>query len=288
MHPAKSIILFTTLSGLGFGLMAVFGLGLTAVSGLTALIFTLMALGLAGAGLLASLFHLGNPQRFVKALTQVRTSWLSREGVLSLLTMAAFGSYGGLLFLGIRLDLLGYLSSIFALATIFATAMIYAQLRTVPRWNSWLTPALFMAYAICGGLLLGAQLELAKWASLALFVLQIAHWMRGRTALTASGSSAETATGLGSIGTVRLLESPHTARNYVTTEMAFRVARARVGQLKLAVIVMMIAQSMLLFVFTANHMMAALVIALHMAMTLTSRWLFFAESEHVVSLYYNK
>ena len=288
MHPAKSIILFTSLSGLGFGLMVIFGLGLTNVSGFTALVFTALALGLASAGLIASLFHLGNPQRFIKALTQIRTSWLSREGVLSILTMTISGLFGLLLYFDIRFAILGYLASLLALATIFSTAMIYAQLRTVPRWYTALTPALFLAYALAGGLLLGSQMQSSLWACLALLALQFTHWVRGRSALNASGSTAETATGLGAIGAVRLLESPHTARNYVTTEMVFRIGRGRASQLKIVVIVLMLLQIAILGIAPAGHIMAAIVILLHLASTLTARWLFFAESEHLVSLYYNK
>jgi len=288
MHPAKSIILFTTLSGLGFGLMVIFGLGLPNVTGFTALVFTALALGLASAGLIASLFHLGNPQRFIKALTQIRTSWLSREGVLSILTMTTFGLFGLLLYFDMRITILGYLASLLALATIFSTAMIYAQLRTVPRWYTALTPMLFLAYALAGGLLLGAQMQASLWACLALLALQLAHWVRGRSAINASGSTAETATGLGAIGAVRLLESPHTARNYVTTEMVFRIGRGRASQLKIVVIVLMLLQIAILGIAPAGHIMAAIVILLHLASTLTARWLFFAESEHLVSLYYNK
>ncbi|MGB2893464.1 MAG: DmsC/YnfH family molybdoenzyme membrane anchor subunit, partial [Albidovulum sp.] len=79
MHPAPSVILFTTLSGAGFGLLFVLATGAVAVFGLEA--FLLWGLGylLATAGLLASTFHLGRPERAMRAFSQWRTSWLSRE-----------------------------------------------------------------------------------------------------------------------------------------------------------------------------------------------------------------
>src|SRR3546814_7128793 len=42
---------------------------------------------------------------------------------------------------------------------------------------------------------------------------------------TQSASTAESATGLGALGKVRLLESPHSGDSYIQREMGFRVAR---------------------------------------------------------------
>ncbi|MFN4130419.1 MAG: DmsC/YnfH family molybdoenzyme membrane anchor subunit, partial [Paracoccaceae bacterium] len=79
MHPAPSVILFTVLSGMGFGALAFLGLGLVRPEGWGAFALWGLAYGLAVGGLLASAFHLGNPQRALLAFTQWRTSWLSRE-----------------------------------------------------------------------------------------------------------------------------------------------------------------------------------------------------------------
>src|SRR5215468_11692219 len=84
MHPALSIIVFTTLSGLGYGLAAVLGLGLLDPSALATKLAHLLALGMIAGGLLSSTLHLGNPQRAWRALTQWRSSWLSREGVMAI------------------------------------------------------------------------------------------------------------------------------------------------------------------------------------------------------------
>lgn len=82
MHPAPpSVIIFTTLSGLGFGLFAFLGLGLPDVSGWVAFVFFAVAYALSCAGgLVASTFHLGNPKNAIYAFSQWRSSWLSREG----------------------------------------------------------------------------------------------------------------------------------------------------------------------------------------------------------------
>ena len=82
MHPAPSVIIFTILSGLGFGLFIFLGIGLPTATGWEAFFLFFLAYGFSIIGLLSSTFHLGNPQRFLKAFSQWRTSWLSREGCL--------------------------------------------------------------------------------------------------------------------------------------------------------------------------------------------------------------
>ena len=86
MHPALSIIVFTTASGLGYGLAAVLGLGLLDPAAWSTKIAHLLALVLIAGGLVSSTLHLGNPQRAWRAFSQWRTSWLSREGVLAVIT----------------------------------------------------------------------------------------------------------------------------------------------------------------------------------------------------------
>jgi sulfite dehydrogenase (quinone) subunit SoeC len=137
MHPAPSIILFTVLSGAGFGMIFWLGLGGGHGSGWVAAAFAAIALGLCSAGLVSSLFHLGQPWRFLRAFSQWRTSWLSREAVLSMACLVTFTLYALLwAAAGLRLAPLGWLAAALALTAVFATAMIYAQMKSVPRWHS--------------------------------------------------------------------------------------------------------------------------------------------------------
>ena len=90
MHPQFSVIVFTTLSGAGYGMLCWLGL-YGAMDRLPAdrqfaIVAMIVALGTIAAGLVASLFHLGHPERAWRALSQWRTSWLSREGVAALIT----------------------------------------------------------------------------------------------------------------------------------------------------------------------------------------------------------
>src|ERR1700721_100889 len=98
MHPSLSIVFFTTASGAGLGLLMLLGIGVPlgllpsnagfAFAGLAT------AVGLALAGLGSSVLHLGRPERAWRAFSQWRTSWLSREGVLSVLTFVPAAIFG--------------------------------------------------------------------------------------------------------------------------------------------------------------------------------------------------
>src|SRR6266567_2147465 len=104
MHPAFSIIFFTTASGGGFALLLLVGLGVPlgllpadpwfGFAGLAT------AFALAAGGLVSSVFHLGRPERAWRAFSQWRSSWLSREGVSSVATFvpAAIFAIGWILF----------------------------------------------------------------------------------------------------------------------------------------------------------------------------------------------
>jgi len=290
MHPAPSVIIFSTLSGLGFGLLFFLGLGRPAVSGWVAFVFFFIAYALAVGGLLASTFHLGNPQRAMKAFSQWRSSWLSREGVVAVAALLVMGLYAAfLLFADIRIAPLGWLGSFLSIAAVFCTSMIYAQLKTVPRWHMSTTPVLFVLYALAGGGLLSAQLPFAVLAMTILTAVQILSWLRGDLAFDIAGHSIETATGLGNLGKVRLLESPHSGENYLTREMVFIVGRKHAVKLRvIAALCIGIIPVLILAFVPITHITALLAISLHVIGLFTARWLFFAEAEHVVGLYYDK
>ncbi len=289
MHPAPSLIIFTTLSGLSFGLLAWLGFGLKAPTGFAAIVFFGLAYGLAGIGLMAAAFHLGHPERAFLAFTQWRSSWLSREAVLSAATLAVMAPHAAAsAFWDMPLPVLGWIGGALSLATILATAMIYAQIRAVPRWHHWSTPPVFLLAALAGGALLAAKLTVALWLMLALSVAMVAHWVAGDRRFAESGSDAGTATGLGKIGKVRLLEPPHSGRNYLLREMVHVVGRKHAHKLRLIALGLGALAPALLLMLPASYFAAILALALHMAGMLTQRWLFFAEAEHVVGLYYGR
>lgn len=302
MYPAGSLIIFTTLSGFGLGLTAFLGLGAVQPGGGAVFVGTALAFLLTGSGLVASLFHLGHPERAWRALTQWRSSWLSREGVLSILTLAVLGLYSAArIFLGLDPWPLGWLAALLAVLSVYATAMIYGSLRSVPAWSDPLTPVVYLGFTAAGGALLTAFLArlfgqaAAFWEVLA-FVLLLAAWAikllwwsrapkRGF-----GGSTPETATGLGEIGRVRLFEAPHTSPNYLMKEMIFVVGRRHARKLRLIAAVLgaalpLVAVALSLALGGAWPLLLV-GIASNAAGMLAERWLFFAEARHTVALYY--
>lgn len=288
MHPAPSVILFTVLSGLGFGFMAYLSLGLLLVQGGWAFVAWGLAYALAVGGLLASTTHLGNPQRALRAFTQWRSSWLSREAwaaVAALLVLApvALGDW-----VGFGLPYIWrFVGALLALATVFCTSMIYTQIKAVPRWHHWLTPVLFMGFSLAGGALLGLQGGFAALLLVLLAGVMALVFRIGDTQFARAGATMGTATGLGTIGTVSVFEQPHTGENYLLREMIFVVGRKHAAKLRvIAVICAALIPAALAFM--GGLALTGLALVVHLAGAFAARWLFFAEAEHVVGLYYGK
>src|SRR6266446_10744308 len=237
MHPALSIIFFTTASGAGFALLLLVGLGvplalLPANSGFG---FTALAIAfaLAAGGLVSSVFHLGRPERAWRAFSQWRSSWLSREGVMSMATFVPAAVFGiGWIFFGVTdgvIGLLGVIAAVFAAVTIVCTGMIYASLKPIHQWhNRWVVPN-YLALGIMAGFLL-LDLTIRFWvawpvgtALLTLLAVIVAwcckeaYWRFIDT--TSAPSTVASATALGRRGRVQLLELPHTQENYLLQEM---------------------------------------------------------------------
>jgi sulfite dehydrogenase (quinone) subunit SoeC len=308
MHPAYSVILFTTASGAGLGLLAWLAL-LAMLDAVPAdrwlgVVGLGLAFVLVTSGLIASTAHLGRPERAWRAFSQWRTSWLSREGVMAVVTVLPAGV------LGVGWVLRESVNGAFAVAaaltvacavfTLYCTGMIYASLRTIRQWYQPLTAPIYVALGLASGAvllhaLLAAFGEAAPWSAWLAIVcaavgaaLKWAYWRRIDGELRTY--TAEAATGLGHLGKVRVLEPPHTQPNFVMREMGYRIARKHA--LKLRRLALLFAFGLpiafLLLSQTGGMVLAsALAAALSMAVGLvTERWLFFAEAEHVAMLYY--
>lgn len=289
MHPAPSVIIFTVLSGLGFGFLAFLGAGLVAPTGWAAFWVWALAYAFAVGGLLASTLHLQNPKNAILAFSQWRTSWLSREGVFAVLTLVLLAPVALLeIFAGFPSATFGWIGALMALATIYCTSMIYTQLKTVPRWNHWLTPVMFLSFALTGGAILAGFNVLAILLCVVLVAVLVAIFNVGDGRLAESGSTMETATGLGRIGKVRLYEGPHTGTNYLMREMIYVVARKHVQKLRIiAVAFAAVLPALVMLIAPEGSLFGiALALVLHLTGAFAARWLFFAEAEHVVGLYY--
>jgi sulfite dehydrogenase (quinone) subunit SoeC len=308
MHPAYSVILFTTASGAGYGLLVCLALsrllGLAIERGLAAVALALAFL-LITAGLLSSTAHLGRPERAWRAFSQWRTSWLSREGVMALTTYAPAGllALAWVVFDGSPqvLVLLALPTMAAALLTLFTTGMIYASLRTIRQWHQPLTAPIYIALGVASGaVLLHALLQVwrpaapawATWLAIgstgAAGLLKWAYWRAIDGELRTY--TVEAATGLGGLGKVRPLELPHTGPNYIMREMGYRVARKHAKKLRRLAGLLAFALPMaacLLSLLPALGLVGSALAAAAMAAGLVlERWLFFAEAEHVAMLYY--
>lgn len=289
MHPAPSVIIFTSLSGLGFGLLVLLGLGLPAPTGIMAFIYFALAYALAVGGLMASTFHLGHPERAFKAFSQWKTSWLSREAWLAVAALIVMALYGaGLVFYDLALAPLGWLGASLSLATVYSTSMIYAQLKTIPRWNTPLTSLLFVILSIAGGGLLAVQIPVALPLLVGAGIVQVVYWIWGDQAFDKSGTNMASATRLGDQGSVRAFEPPHTGTNYLLYEFVHVVGRKHAAKLRIISLILMIGTPVLILSMNENIILILIAVLAHAAGLFVSRWLFFAQAEHVVGLYYGK
>ena len=178
MKPPFSIIFMTTLFGLGQGLFLALYTG--QVYSLFKLLppqdgplfygmGSILVLVLLAAGLVASFFHLGRPERALHTATQWRTSWLSREVILLPVLLALVIIYGGLHLLnwmpvlfsigeGIQIDLtliIGGLVSVVCFGLFLSTSMVYASLRFLQEWATPLTVINFFILGGASGFTLG-------------------------------------------------------------------------------------------------------------------------------------
>lgn len=300
MRPAWSIIFFTAVSGLGFGTAAWLVLGFVDLTSPMHLLATgLPVIALISAGLLSSTFHLGHPERAWRALSQWRSSWLSREGVLAVISLLALGLWGGYrIYIGMPPMWAAVAISLLMAAVVYATSMIYASLKTVARWYHPLTPICYLMFAAAGGLLsvlwllaiLGQPSSNALQVAVLLGVasawgIKLVWWQVAGAA--GSGSSLASATGLDSLGPVRSIMPAHTSENYLQHEMGFVVARRHASRLRVLALILGGAIPCALVLFAAGSAIAlGAAVMVHMAGVFVERWLFFAEAKHVVSLYY--
>lgn len=289
MHPAPSIILFTVLSGFGFGLISIIGLlqFLSVISMFDLIIYSIIGVIFATVGLVSSFFHLANKKNAIKSLSQWQTSWLSREAIASIFCLLiVFGNIIWAVYQNNYVSEVGVVLFFLSLFTIFTTSMIYAQLKTVPSWNNALTPAIFVCAALTGGAIL-----LTDYASLVLLLvfgtLQISFWYIADRGFQDKETSVGTALGYNKNEEIRPFDVAHTNRNYLLNEMVYKVARKHSVKIRYISFFMAFVFPMsLILIFPNNFSVSVSAITIHLIGIYFSRWLFFAEAKHSVSFYY--
>lgn len=312
MNPAFSVIIFTALSGAGYGLLtllAIFAaieyLPENSSIGRYGVAFSVL---LITTGLLSSMVHLGHPERAWRALTQWRSSWLSREGLFAILTYIPaiffFIGWGFSSYLDIAWKSWGVLAALLAMITVFCTGKIYSSLKTIRQWNNFYVVPGYLLIGLLGGSILlsfitaifGVFTEEFGWTVLFLSItvgmLKTNYWRLIDT--TTSQSTMQSATGLGDgKKKIHMLDAPTTSENYIMRVMAFIIARKHTIKLRhIALLTLFIIPAITALSMTLIHSAFAIIILAIIGViaggigTIVERWLFFAEAKHVVTLYY--
>ncbi len=307
MKPAFSVLFFTVTSGIGYGLL-MWLVGMQFISGATVnvnkfLIIGFVGLTLATLGLLSSTLHLANPKNAWRAFSRFRTSWLSREGVFSLVYYPVILAYALLVYsnqgeLNSLTHTVGALSILIALAIVVCTGMIYASLKPIRQWHNPLVTPLYLLFSFTSGALLYACMlfilegQVSRSITLIFLLLLvvsfIAKMLYFRVIGKPDGAAISSATGF-SQAHVRLLDAGHNADTFLTKEFVFDAGAMKLLRLRyLMIILAFVAPLGLAILALAWDIAPAIFIAMLSlyAGLFLERWLFFAEARHVVRLYH--
>ncbi len=322
MHPALSVIFLTTLIGVGQGLfLALYTGQVYSLANLLPAqesigfyaIGSLLALLLLGAGLFASFFHLGHPERAWRAIAKWKTSWLSREVIVLPAFMLMVALYGVIHYFGwteswfviqetLPVDaslVAGLLASLLAFALFISTAMIYAGVKFLQEWHSPLTVANYTLLGIASGFMLAAAFSaysgvdlVAFFGTWAVIFTLAALLTRGASLLRNAGLKHKitTQTAIG----VRHSHIEQKAQGFIggsfntreffhgATPTTMKTVRALFLLLLFPLPVLLIAAAY----FTASATLPLLAFAVQYLGLLLERWYFFAEATHPQNLYY--
>jgi DMSO reductase anchor subunit len=307
VRPAWSVILLTTLIGAGQGLfLALFAAdAYDAARGQASLAPAFVAaavaasLALVGAGLLASFFHLGHPERAWRSAAMWRTSWLSREVIALPLFLALVAAYGAMHWLG-RLQgalIAGGLAALACIVLFVCTAMIYACLKFLQEWHTPLTLTNFILLGGASGLTAAAAL--AAWlhpvlahpyAAAALMVGAFGYVMRlatlARNARLRPKSTLATAIGIKHPKIVQLAQGAM-GGSFNTREFFHGRPREVVRAARWTFLVLVFPLPALPLLIGGDSVLAlGAAFLLQYAGLLAERWYFFAEAKHPQNLYY--
>ena len=259
-----------------------------------------MALVLSVAGLVASFFHLGRPERAWRTATMWRTSWLSREVIALPLFMGTLFLWTGAHALGTGYTLaLGVLTALACVVLFVCTAMIYASIKFLQEWASPFTLVNYALLGLSSGCTLATALaglqapELVGpfGAAALLFTAAglVSRWLSLlRNARLAPRSTLQTAIGIrhpkitqraqgfmgGSFNTREFFhgKSPGALRG---VKWAFLVGAFLVPLALLALGLVSASAGLLVLAFAVQYLGL-----------LAERWFFFAQANHPQNLYY--
>ncbi|MEO8936032.1 MAG: DmsC/YnfH family molybdoenzyme membrane anchor subunit [Burkholderiaceae bacterium] len=306
MHPAFSILFFTTLAGAAQGLAVTLALavlfGLQLAPGFLAIALGLVEVLLV-AGLASSFLHLGNKMRAWRSVLMWRTSWMSREVIV----LPAFIVLVALWWVSLRFDagapwslLLPLLLVVGAATLWYCTAMIYACLRFIEEWAHPLTIVNFTLIGLSSGLVLACALgalageaRLVQIAGPGALVVTLSAWTTRwltlrRNACLRHKSTLQSATGIKASNLVQK-SMGMSAGSFNTREFFHGATLATVKSVKVAFVMLAFALPALLSLWGIASGAAlpwVLAVLVQAPGLLAERWFFFAQAKHPQNLYY--
>ncbi|WP_456447214.1 dimethyl sulfoxide reductase anchor subunit family protein [Thiolapillus sp.] len=322
MHPAFSVIFLTTLIGVGQGLF------LALVTGQVYSLANLLqpqdsirfyAMGSAlslmflVAGLLASFFHLGHPERAWRSAAKWRTSWLSREVIVLPLLMLFVALYGLVHYFGLTTPLftiqgvisvdgsliLGVLGALAAFALYFCTAMIYASIKFIEEWHSPLTLINFTLFGLSSGFMLAAAFSAwsgvdlvgfyGTWAVIFTFAAGVSRWLSlRRNHNLVHKSTLQTAIGIRH-NQIEQKSQGFMGGSFNTREFFHGASAGTVrlvyGFFLLAVFVLPVLLLGASYWLASPYLPVTAFVVQYLGL-MAERWYFFVEAQHPQNLYY--
>ena len=321
MHPAFSVIFLTTLLGVGQGLfLALYTGQVYALAHLLApqepafyVGGSILSVAFLAAGLVASFFHLGRPERAWRTATKWRTSWLSREVIVLPAAMGLIAAYGLLHHLGwtqplltvsdsLVLDatlLVGALATVATFTLFVSTAMIYASVKFLQEWHSPLTVVNFTLLGGASGFTLAAAYSAWVGADLVAFygtwavILTLAGLLaRGasliRNRRLSGVSNLQTAIG---VRHRRIAQKAQGAMggSFNTREFFHGRSTATLRAVRTGFVVLVFVVPVVLLAVAyvmESTLLPVAAFALQFLGLLAERWYFFADARHPQNLYY--
>jgi len=312
MHPAFSVIFFTTLAGAGQGLFTALLLGQVYelsepgvqygnefyfVGGVIALVLLTL-------GLIASTFHLGHPLRGWRAFSQWRTSWLSREIIALPLFMASVFVYTVAHFMEmsftatLAIGVFGMLSNI---GLFICTGMIYACLKFLREWATPLTVINFVIFGTATGFSVAAVYagvmgpELVKPFAIVALIATVLGLITRAMVLSRNAELREkpTTTTQTAIGirdpNIKQRSMGMMGGSFNTREFTHGAKESFVQNIKpffmlMAFVIPAVLHAFALYSDSVVLFVAALLI--HVIGLLAERWHFFAQVNHPQNIYY--
>lgn len=322
MHPALSVIFLTTLIGVGQGMfLALFtGQSYAAAQFLPAqdssgfyAAGSVIALSFLLAGLVASFFHLGHPERAWRAAAMWRTSWLSREVIVLPIVMLFVFIYGVMHIMGwdaviattetgvmFHASLLvGTLGSLAVFLLFLCTAMIYAAIKFLQEWSNPLTVINYLLLGTASGFTLAtafsheAAPDLTRFYGTWAIIITVAAFITRSASLIRNSrlkykSTIQTAIGVRHNQIVQKSQGAM-GGSFNTREYFHGKTAMFLQSIKWIFMVLVFAAPIVLLIAgMRNNSIIALVAAFVVQYTglLFERWLFFAQARHPQNIYY--